>query len=263
MICSVNKHNIENFIEFSDKDNVFACDIHSSLKAFGKSCSWVFGGIDEKTDEPFCLIKAVTTGYILYAENLEGEKLSSVCEFFEFVPKRDIIGSKDNIQKLAERLGGSYVEKLIMKKSYDGFQKQGFEDEEKPIHPLKFIDMFNVLNKRFKNDCPKALKNDWIYTTSLKERKAGSVALCIYEGEKCVSCGFLDSVNSKSSIIASLATLKEFEGKGYGTKIVKNILSLEQMKDKTAYVVLMDSNLKDFYKRLDFENSGTYCILSY
>lgn len=250
-------------MKYCDTDSVFACETFSSLKAYGKNCSWVYGGFDEKSGIPFCSIKTVTTGYIFYADNLKEEKLPSISEFFKFLPKRDIIASKDNILKLQKMLGGNFQEKLIMKKSYDSVANDSFKNDDEVVHPIRYIDMFNILTTRFEDDCPKELKNDWIYTTSLKERKAESKALCIYQDEKCVSCGFLDSVNSYCGIIASLATFEGFERKGYGTKIVNSLLNSEQMKNKNAYVVLMDNNLEEFYKRLGFENSGSYCILTF
>ena len=265
MICSINKSNLEKLTRFCDKDNVFACEIYSSLKTYGKDCSWVYVGFDNKGENVFCGVKAVSTGYMVYSQNLDDEQASSLAEFFMFMPKKNIIANKKVLEKLQKVFGGEVEEKLIMKRVSNSFNKEKLKTfcNEIAIHPKKYDDMFEVLTSAFKNDCPKELRDDWIYTTSLKERKAGSKVLVIYKDIECVSCGFLDSVNSYCGVIASVATKENYKRKGYGTKIITSLLSMEEIKNKSAYVVLLNNNLENFYKKLGFEISDKYCILKY
>ncbi|MEG1993665.1 MAG: GNAT family N-acetyltransferase [Oscillospiraceae bacterium] len=262
MICSVTKDSIKKIVDFCDKDSVFACEIYSSLKAFGTGCSWVYGGFDNNGENAFCAVKTTVIGYIVYAQGLDDEKIQSLAEFFLFMPKKNIISSKNVLEKLQNLFGGEIEEKLIMKstaKKYFGKSN----DHNPPVHPKRYDHMFEVLTKAFPEDCPREMRDDWIYTTSLKERKAGAKAVSIYEDEKCVSCGFLDCVNSHCGIIASLATDENYSKKGFGTRIIKSLILCDEMINKNAYVVLLDNELEKFYEKTGFITCEKYCILKY
>ena len=265
MIATINKKNLSLAMDFCNTKHVLACEIYSSLKVYGKDCSWAFVGMEKGETSPFCAIKTVQAGYMLYAESLTEEQVMDVVEFLQFMPKRDLIATPTILMQFKKHLGGIIESKSIMEKILPRFNNDMFNILPYQVqHPIKFVDMFALLMEAFPTACPHTLADDWVYLVSLKERRGLAQTRCIYQEGECVSCAMIDGQNQASVLLASVVTTPEYQGRGLAQYIVQTLLNQPSLEEKSVFVVLYEENLENFYKKMGFaqhnERYGTLVL---
>lgn len=90
----------------------------------------------------------------------------------------------------------------------------------------------------------------WFADMSHKLRHGAAHVCGIYENSELISCGFSLFETADSAVISSVATEKTFRTKGFGSEVVKRLLSLNE--GKSVYVFIENENLKSWYSKLGF-----------
>ena len=119
----------------------------------------------------------------------------------------------------------------------------------------------NGLNKLKKllNDNALWAKNRTI--NDLKKCLSNSdVVISLWVGEEIVGFGRALTDGIYRGVLWDIVIDQKHQGKGFGTLIVKNLLSTKKIKN-TKKLYLMTSNKKMFYSQLDFEEVTTQDLL--
>ncbi|HHZ05594.1 MAG TPA: GNAT family N-acetyltransferase [Clostridiales bacterium] len=98
--------------------------------------------------------------------------------------------------------------------------------------------------------------NSFYPDISHRIRKGTAAIFGTYDAYTLVSVGCAVAVTAQGVILSGIATLPEYQRKGYATNLIKYIQSYYNKKD--IYLHYADTNLQQFYKCLGFSSVGQW-----
>lgn len=253
MVRLVTKETLPQLLELCDADDMFAtflytygsvyCDVTSKVEI------WL--GFDNNNQPNFAAVSS-GGGYIIYPKDESAYEY--IWAFLTFMPSDNII-CRGELMRYLER-------KMFVRPEYSCIMRYGKgyspSPRQKTIHPKRFKDMYSLLCKVFPKICREEKSDEWVYTTSLKERRGFVTPVCIYDNDsECIGCGMIDATNSKSCVIGAIAVASDNRGDGIGIDIICSLLSKVIEQEKVAYLNCSEE-LRPFYESIGFKLVGEY-----
>ena len=116
------------------------------------------------------------------------------------------------------------------------------------------------------NKLQKLLENNtfWAINRTIKDLKKclanSDVVISLWVGQEIVGFGRALTDGIYRGVLWDIVIDQNHQGKGFGTLIVKNLLSSKEIKN-TKKLYLMTTNKKLFYSQFDFEEVSTQDLL--
>lgn len=255
MIKRVDKKNLPEFLKLCDNKNFFATYLYTygSIYYNVPSSMELWLGYDCNSQAVFASA-STGGGYVIYAKDYKSYEY--VWAYLSFFPNEKVICSKDLMDYLSRKMFIRHNHSYIME--YTSKKRQ--RPRNLPLHPHRYKDMYQLLSSIFPKICLEKNSDQWVYTTSLKERRGFAYPLCFYGNEnKAIACGMIEALNTNTVIIGSIAVDKAYQHHGYGGNIVKSLVSISIDKEKSILLNCKNKNLISFYADLGFEVVDNYC----
>lgn len=176
-----------------------------------------------------------------------------------------IKGKKENLNKVV-----NILKKSIGNISVNDYNIMKFEGNEEIIYREKSDSLNNeLLNNSFEFlinvekafDRNPKLINETKYKLYNKYNK--NEYFVYVKNDKIISQGLIENKGSDFVIIGSIYTEKKYRKKGYGEKIVKNLINEVKKRNKTPILLVKKTNIKaiNLYKKLNFSNKSDFRIV--
>ena len=232
---------IEDTSEFSDykQKDIYSIRIKSLLKAYGTGYDFaVFYKQTDENNNITAVISRLDGDYTLSAnDTADCDELKNffITLGYASVLSDDRFYINDNFDSGAVM---STAKKTELHRSYATLD----------CYP-RLMDLFNI------EDYDKVDFESWYVDLSHRIRHSCSRAYALNFGGEMVSSGIFSSIWENDAILSSVRTVPEYRNLGYGSVLVS-----EMMCDIKGTVYLMREKNKNeqFYKKLGFENIGTW-----
>lgn len=150
------------------------------------------------------------------------------------------------------KLGGEYAEFNVMRYAKGRFDGElGIVCENPPVREI-----YDILCRA---DPPFGKTADfagWYTHTSHLFRHGLGFAGLILKDDNPVSTGGVYAMGDNPAVISCVATLPDFRGRGYATKIIKYLANKILDTGKTPVLLCEDGRLAGYYARLGFSDEG-------
>lgn len=232
---------IDDISEFSDfkQKNIYSIRILSLLKAYGTA--YDFAVFYKQTDENNNITAIIS--------KLDGDYTLSANDFADYDELKNFFAALGYNSVLSDdrfHLTDCCDSGTVMSAAKKTELHRAYTTLD--CYP-KLMDIFNI------DDYDSVDFESWYVDLSHRIRHGCSRAYALNAGGEMVSSGIFSSIWENDAILSSVRTVPEYRNLGYGSVLVS-----EMMCDIKGTVYLMREKNKNeqFYKKLGFENIGTW-----